>query len=100
MNSSINMKQCFGSTLKVIRIANQFELTKLCQKLDYSYSYGSQIEHGFRNPPKNYLIRFSEFFHYPIENINELDEFGKECNYHYQKMLFKVLQFYLSKEEK
>lgn len=98
MNSSyqkdFKMNRHMGSVIKVIRIANDLTISELSKISKVSVSYIHELELGRKTPSINIIKKISQALNIPAYIVCTIDEYGKTCDYHYQKMLIKTLEYY------
>ncbi len=64
-----------GTKLKTLRIQQGFTTRQLAAELQISQAQISRIENGLRQPDGDLLIKISDFFNIPLDNLmrDELD---------------------------
>lgn len=85
MNSSI------GEVLRLSRIANDFTLKEMANKLGVTPSYVSLIEQGKRNPSDDILNKYSEVLNMSKETLMLFGE-ESENGFSFQELLLKILK--------
>ena len=85
MNSNI------GEVLRLSRIANDFTLKEMANKLGVTPSYVSLIEQGKRNPSDDILNKYSEVLNMSKETLMLFGE-ENENGFSFQELLLKILK--------
>ncbi len=58
-----------GEKLKALRLQHNLTTRQLAQELNISNSQISRIENGLRQPDGDLLIKMSDFFNVPLDNL-------------------------------
>jgi len=85
-----------GYTLRLIRIANDISIKEVAIKTNISPSFICEIEKNKKKPSLELLNKLSQFYEIPSSKIIELCELAEIKCLSYQKLLIKILEYYLS----
>ena len=80
-----------NDVLRLLRIAHDYTICDLAAKLDVSRSHLSRVERGEKNPSKELIRKYSDFFKISMETIEFFDTQKNKENMEYQKLLLLVL---------
>lgn len=83
-----------GSTLKLIRIANELSLNKVSRKLNLRISLIKRIERNETKISLNTLYKFASFYQIPISKILILNDFQEHFNMTNERILEDIKNYY------
>lgn len=78
--------------LKALRVANDYSIKDLAEKLQVSSSHISRIEAGEKNPSEELIKKYSKLFGVRVSTIKFFDSEKNKKNLKYQEVLLLVLQ--------
>jgi transcriptional regulator with XRE-family HTH domain len=58
-----------GDKLKTLRLQHSLTTRQLAQELQISQAQISRIENGLRQPDGDLLVRISDYFNVPLDNL-------------------------------
>lgn len=85
------MNNNIGEVLRLSRIANDFTLKEMANRLGVTPSYVSLIEQGKRNPSDDILNKYSEALNMSKTTLMLFGE-ESEKGFSFQKLLLKILE--------
>ncbi|MCM1285805.1 MAG: helix-turn-helix domain-containing protein [Acetobacter sp.] len=88
-----------GNVLKLLRIAREMTTKELATKMDVSSTYISEVEANNKKPSLDMLSKYSKALDVNKSTILYFDEEREKNGYNYQKLLLRILQEIIKKDE-
>lgn len=80
-----------GNVLKALRIANNYSVSELSNKMGIAATYICDMESNRRTPSLEMLEKYSQSLNISLSTLLYFNEEGQKHQYNHQRLLFDIL---------